>query len=434
MAGIELGMDAAIGLERELSSAIMLLTGAPPREELQADNILQKARTLRNTLMARDVLTIKEKWQGALQDGYHGPAAVFELWYKQRTNPDRVFRPLRIDTSLMLVCMIWTNTVLGGSRALDYFVPGMCFSDSDWNFYCVGSMKQYHNLISFFISLGGAWDNSYVRGSLQTGTYRTYYISINRQRVALSWVVDLHTSLTAIEVVNRLSPSILACYISGVNAVCVDPHMARQKLSVLRHPRQNQYTRQYMEGDMIQKYERRGVSFLPATEYLKRLNLITHPYYVGDETLNYTKPGDPTDYTSNTSLSSHHLLEVPFDRDILGTDYESLTGFIDAHDRLPFTKWTDERFPVCGGRTDMHLKYVRTKMLSSDHSKCWEDDIVPESMRFVDDSLVSYPDGPQDNTQLVVRHQQSSPETSSESDDDSYYSAKRRSVQVHPRR
>ena len=60
---------------------------------------------------------------------------VEDLEYN-RKNPIKLFSQISNNPYRFMKSMVDTRSILSGSRALNYFVPGSCDENSDWDFYC----------------------------------------------------------------------------------------------------------------------------------------------------------------------------------------------------------------------------------------------------------------------------------------------------------
>ena len=79
---------------------------------------------------------------------------------RMRTSCYRLFQGLVDDPNELLKVMLDTRSVLSGSRALDYFVPGSCSVDSDWDFYCPYLIEEVRQFTSKLKDLGVTWNKS----------------------------------------------------------------------------------------------------------------------------------------------------------------------------------------------------------------------------------------------------------------------------------
>jgi len=390
--------DTPQEIERALELTLSTLAGSYRRTNSLKDDALNAAEEFRRDLMAKPILDVKQKREHALENDQPGLAAVFHVWYKARTDPTRILKPLGIDVKLLLTCMIWTNTILAGSRAVNFFVPGMCYAHSDWNFYCVGNIDQYHNLVSFFLTVGGVLKDGEIRGSFATGTYAVRYVKYRDHDIVLNWAIDPHTTLTAIDVVNRLNLSIQACYISGVSAVCVDPDLTKNKQSVTRLPRPGRFTCKHALQVMVDKYEDRGVKFISPSRYLQEQVGSVDLEYTSCSRWDYRKPGVPTDTMYGMTQSTDKVLEVQFDKSILGKAHGTLHHLIALHDTLHSMEWGDEPVseptqwfrPLARHNLSAvaHNRYVRAQTSSRGLPTHGQVISTPPTMGFVDRSKV----------------------------------------------
>lgn len=186
--------------------------------------------------------------------------------FKQRASPLVYFAPLVADPMRLLTCLTFTQSFLAGSRALEYFVPGVIGGESDWDFFCVGDRTKYSLLISGMTQLGFKLERPY-----RTDNYTDLLVStgwIGPNKVQLIW--DPKSS-TPMQCVARFHSTILTCYVSGVNAVCVAPHLAAYRISAKRYPGDVGSNRYAASNLAWTKYRNRGISYVSTSEYFERV-------------------------------------------------------------------------------------------------------------------------------------------------------------------
>lgn len=65
-----------------------------------------------------------------------------------RLDPRRLFRQLVKDPDELMKVMRECNVVLSGSRAVEYFMPGSCTQDSDWDFYLLSNEPVRSSIVN----------------------------------------------------------------------------------------------------------------------------------------------------------------------------------------------------------------------------------------------------------------------------------------------
>jgi len=252
---------------------------------------------------------------------------AYRSLFDERTCPLRLFRPLGVNPEHLLSLLLFTNSFLAGSRALDYFVPGIADKDADWNFYCVGRHESFDLLVRGMVRLGFC--------VTQDPVYHKQGYLIELRGVIDGNPVTLYSdlsSLSPIECVTKFHSTILTCYVSATSAVCVQPLKAMHRISCVRDPG-IVGTPEYewcVKG--VQKYTGRGIRYVSGNYYfltipVRRTGEMAHQVDM------WIMPGTPTDisligkpmpYMLPPSDSSNELLEVVFDDRVWGTPSAAL--------------------------------------------------------------------------------------------------------------
>lgn len=82
------------------------------------------------------------------------PSGYYTDLVNRRTDPRHMLRQIVPDPESLLETLVVTHSFLSGSRAADFFCPGLCTTDSDWDFYCIGNACHSLFLYMYFLSLG----------------------------------------------------------------------------------------------------------------------------------------------------------------------------------------------------------------------------------------------------------------------------------------
>lgn len=185
---------------------------------------------------------------------------------RRRVSPLMYLRELCDDTRRLLEVMFYTNTFLGGSRAMEFFTPGLCVDHSSWSFFCGGGGTQRWVFLKYMRSIGFVpegyfMDNIYgeyprkknqnvITGSLKSRNKASAVKLVSCGITGpLAFVLDTHSSINQ-------------CYISGSDAVDVRPQLSSLKVS-------HSYASTNRTRYEREKYECRGVKYMDSTEYVK---------------------------------------------------------------------------------------------------------------------------------------------------------------------
>lgn len=142
-----------------------------------------------------------------------------------RANIQRYLLELTANPYNLLCTMLLTNTFLVGSRALEFFKPGVVTCESDWDFVCCGSFVQRRAFLEYMVHQGlkinkehGELSDTGYPGSVFTieGRFPAPSRTHTVQLISVSYVNEL-------DVIARHHSSILWCFITGAEAVCVNP-------------------------------------------------------------------------------------------------------------------------------------------------------------------------------------------------------------------
>lgn len=209
-----------------------------------------------------------------------------------RKNIVKYFETLFNDPIDLINAMHSSDSILSGSRALDFFVPGMTDDDSDWDFYVYENTDKRDIMVKCLERQGVEWNSiGWVSGysknnDVSTTTprilwssnvkeleYRTMNGQINRNdkktNVQLIWMIDRSPFSCLLE----YHSSIVQCFITSMYAVCM---YGRETMNKEAYHWKGNYSTIDGESDIIIKYKRRGIKYI-ANPHLNR-----HLRYVGD--------------------------------------------------------------------------------------------------------------------------------------------------------
>lgn len=166
--------------------------------------------------------------------------------YHRRSDPLRYFKQLIKNPEELLRCMSMYNVILSGSRAAEYFSPGLIDEDSDWDFYIRNDRRAAAGFMYCLNRAGVEWvdkslnivfkddpnnedDHSsadsvdaYIDGLI---SYATGYLYHNGKRNKIQLIRSAERYMCAEYNLGNFHSSIVQCYISGSSAVCMYSHL-----------------------------------------------------------------------------------------------------------------------------------------------------------------------------------------------------------------
>ena len=160
------------------------------------------------------------------------------LW-SARHNPICCVLRLVLSKPLALLSLMrCTKTVLSGSRAVNYFVPGACNDDSDWDFYCENNATSVLAFVTWSRLLDFQWNEPFNEGPELQKAYDGIGLRLLRgvvydrdkaNSIQLMW----GTGGSVTECVTRFHSTAPQCFISGFCAVSLYHLLTSRSLAVL---------------------------------------------------------------------------------------------------------------------------------------------------------------------------------------------------------
>lgn len=198
-------------------------------------------------------------------------------WIEMRCDPRRYMRRLMADVDSLMHVMALTKTFLSGSRAAEFFCPGVIGKDSDWDFYCAGSRLQSVSLYLFFVDKGyslvapkseverDAGSHPDVPG-VDGGYRKEFRVITMKDNSGSGHTVQLIHARCAspLDVVLTFHSSIVQCYITSTVAVSAVSALTRVKRSIRYLAEDGDLERD--RARCIDKYKSRGVAYLAYDE------------------------------------------------------------------------------------------------------------------------------------------------------------------------
>lgn len=159
---------------------------------------------------------------------------------KKRMSPVRIFSNLTSKPEDFIHALVSTNSILSGSRVVDYFRPGSCTEESDYDFYSIGEAnKEWMNthyamsevkisgnawkLYNTLTQLGVEWttqEDDHNRNEYE-GFTLTLFKGLSKEYRNKRYNIQLLVveSATALDAILRFHSTTVQCFINGYAAV-----------------------------------------------------------------------------------------------------------------------------------------------------------------------------------------------------------------------
>lgn len=221
------------------------------------------------TLSIRDVATSAHAISGGSNDDV-------EAYIKDRTNPMFYLRKLTHQPELLLAAMCACDVFLSGSRAAEYFCPGLAEASSDWDFFVEDDTDKVVHFLYLMECIGVHWEPSNPSESSKRHPHNNYEIIKVFSGVLTSNSTEGKVQLVCcyaspIEHVLSFHSSIVQCFISGCCAVSMYDKLTSRARSIFwshigRNGHENPFGRraghEVRAAVCVEKYKLRGVSYL----------------------------------------------------------------------------------------------------------------------------------------------------------------------------
>ena len=236
-------------------------------------------RTLANVSISNVAESIKVLGKGI------STADVKEL-NRMRRDPLRYFRKLTSEPQKLMLYMAVCNVILSGSRAADYFCPGIATVDSDWDFYAPPTRDGALLFCIMLKELGVKWDNPRAKASKypqydqQEGTIYSLDLNVIRgvitreeRDIQIQVIYGSFTKLSPADVLTMFHSTIVQCFLSAHCAFCMYPELTCSMRSIAWYPLVQSSTdlnyETYIEAAerAINKYIARGVKYIQYAEF-----------------------------------------------------------------------------------------------------------------------------------------------------------------------
>lgn len=208
--------------------------------------------------------------------------------YDFRASLPRYFKQLTNNPGELLRCMYKYGVVLSGSRATEYFSPGISTVGSDWDFYIPNDSDIILGFMHCLLNAGVAWDvpepfvkenSRYPEAQVTTITGK---VLTNTGTKVVQLIRPAVDGARAIDCLMGFHSSIVQCYISGTHAVCMYSDLTSNYKSVQWLYNDGVWatgirdaTFWANEDDALdpQKYVRRGITYITYDEYNSHANV-----------------------------------------------------------------------------------------------------------------------------------------------------------------
>lgn len=205
---------------------------------------------------------------------------------------------MRDNPEELLRCMCIYNVVISGSRAAEYFSPGLAMIDSDWDFY-IGDNEQSVLVFMYCLTrMGVQWEHA---GSNDFDCNKLHYnglkfncikgtINHNNTSIGIQPIMYKPLYGSPLRYLSAFHSTIVQCYISGASAVCMYSDLTSNHKSLSWLYRANHFSTtmkklDYWHLNMGNKYEVRGVKYITYDEYNNYANI----YIKGSSILDSTR-------------------------------------------------------------------------------------------------------------------------------------------------
>lgn len=210
-----------------------------------------------------------------------------------RINPITYMKQLTKHSENLLRVMTTLGVILSGSRAANYFYPGLCTKDSDWDFYCDSDVNTVVRFSTYMNRIGVQWDmlprggnrRGYDKCNVLRGTHSEDGVT---QRVQFIW--SMYGRKNAIPMIVSFHSSVVQCFITGYCAVSMYGPLLSKGQSLAWVQAKDHRT------SARRKYAKRGIKYVSYDRYMKILD------DAGDMRLHLVKPNQRTLRDDNSEI------------------------------------------------------------------------------------------------------------------------------------
>lgn len=225
--------------------------------------------------------------------------------YDHRTNPLPYLRQLTDSPEELLRCMLVYNVIISGSRAAEYFSPGITTKGSDWDFYVRNDVCAVSGFMYSLTKMGVIWLDVEAEASDDEGEYKSLEMRCargtlyrNGKYINIQVIRSKKACVNAAFQLGGFHSTIVQCYISGSSAVCMYSNLTSNYKSLCwLHSKKNygtdlapaHYWLENISGSS--KYEQRGIKYITYDEY----SVYADKYVKGAGILGHMRSRNPGD-------------------------------------------------------------------------------------------------------------------------------------------
>lgn len=153
---------------------------------------------------------------------------------ERRFDIKRYLSRLFPDPDKFIQIMLLTNSCVSGSRALEFFLPGMAEKESDWDIYCCGDNVSLTVLLGWMVDNGLKLDRPQADRQEYYGHACVSVLNgvVGEGSEAKKVQVIASDNQDPVTAVLNFHSSIVQCFISGWGAVSVMSELTRKRQSV----------------------------------------------------------------------------------------------------------------------------------------------------------------------------------------------------------
>lgn len=300
-----------------------------------------------------------------------------QRYVRARCDPILYLSQLTEHSRPLLAVMASTGVVLTGSRAAEYFNPGLCKADSDWDFFGGGNLDALVRFTKCMQKFGTVWgpvldscDGGYSKVDVLTGT-------LNGHKVQL--ICSFRHTFETMEYILSFHSSIVQCLLSGFCAVSLYDSLSCKKLSLPWSP-----THPATEPvEAWAKYKERGVRYV---SYAYTMSECTgdgeyHSYPIGHNR------------SMDQAFNTVRLLTVTaggvVTREVAQRNLDSLLKTTKWHDNeMKCTPLESQAFPVCS--IDLGTYSISGQALETPRERAWYRELLSLSRAMRGDRAAQY--------------------------------------------
>lgn len=213
---------------------------------------------------------------------------------RHRENPMILLRNLTNKPELLLLSMGFAEVVLSGSRATEYFYPGIISNESDWDFYCPPKPELVNAFETFLEIIGVKWvhrinadrdeeidsNNKYYGFNITIGK-----IECNGTIHTIQLIRDTMDRYYPFNIIVKFHSSIVQNFISISGAVCMYKNLTMKGRSIAWDSRIENRVAIKDSQEARSKYILRGIKYM-SYEWYTNVDQDIENHYISPEIIN----------------------------------------------------------------------------------------------------------------------------------------------------